>query len=754
MTRKHFIEEIIDKDLSAGRYQKIITRFPPEPNGQLHIGHAKSICLNFGLAKTYQGQCHLRFDDTNPETENADFVKAIKEDVRWLGFDWGSHCYYASDYFEQLFVLAMGLVKKGLAYVCELSEEEISEYRGSITTPGKASPFRDRSIEENEKLLLQMKAGTFREGQCVLRAKIDMAHPNMKMRDPLIYRIRHHHHYRTGDSWCIYPMYDFAHCLSDAIEAITHSICTLEFENNRDVYDWFVANTDVTTTPHQYEFARLEMTYTVLSKRKLLELVEKGVVDGWDDPRMPTLSGMRRRGIPPKAIREFTERIGLAKANSVVEVELLEHCIREEFNLEAPRLMAVLDPLKVVITNFDDTIAQTITAPLYPHDVPKSGEYTVRFGKEIYIERDDFREQAPKGFHRLALGQEVRLRHSYTLTCHEVIKEKGEIVELRCTIDPQTLGQAPVGRKVKGVIHWVAASEAQTISAHLLERLFSVSQPGAGKESFLDDINENSRIERNTCMIGKDALALAKQGVVQFERQGYFIEDAQCPGRFLQVVALKDAWAKQEKRETVVEKKPIEDKKPVSMPVIEKPVDLQIPVGFEDMFANLAKLGIDPMEQRALSLAPLEVLTMLRDTWTKVKDTRLAFLWVINEVLRETKQGGTLHFSATHFSNLINAVSNEAISVATGKVVLIKMLRDGIDPVSYAHEHNLGQIRDPEKIRTMVTDVLKRDQEKVESYRKGQEKFYGYFVGQVMKQGQGRIAADILHQVLKEELNI
>lgn len=752
MTRKNFIEEIIDKDLSAGRYKNIIVRFPPEPNGQLHIGHAKSICLNFGLAKTYGGLCHLRFDDTNPETENVDFVNAIKEDVKWLGFDWGDHCYYASDYFDQLFELAMGLVRKGLAYVCELSEDEMSEYRGTITTPGKASPYRNRTPAENEALLLKMKAGDFPEGHCVLRAKIDMANPNMKMRDPLIYRIRHHSHYRTGDAWCIYPMYDFAHCLSDAIENITHSICTLEFENNRDVYDWFVENTDVKATPHQYEFARLEMTYTLLSKRKLLELVEKKVVDGWDDPRMPTLSGMRRRGVPPRAIRKFTERIGLAKANSVVEVELLEHCIREEFNFEAPRVMAVLDPLKVTITNFNDTMAKTITAPLFPQEVPKTGNYTVSFGKEIYIERDDFREVAPKDFHRLALGQEVRLRHSYTLTCHDVIKRDGEVVELLCTVDPETLGKAPADRKVKGVIHWVAADDACTISAHVLERLFSVPQPGAGVANFLDDVNKNSRIERNSCVLSREALALAQQGVVQFERQGYFVLDAQCPGRFLQVVALKDSWAKQEKRETV-EIKQIE-KKPVSRPsTFDKPVELEIPSGFEDIFNTLNKMGIALPEQRALSLAPAQVLAMLRDAWTQVTDTRLAFLWVVNEVLRETKLDGARHFSAKNFAALINLLASETISAATAKDILTKMLRDDVDPESYVQENNLAQIRDSEKIRTLIVDVLAKDRDKLTSYKNGNEKFYGYFVGQVMKQGQGRIAADVLHEVLKEELN-
>ncbi len=753
MTRKHFIEELIDNDLRGGRCQKIITRFPPEPNGQLHIGHAKSICLNFGLAKTYQGQCHLRFDDTNPETENANFVKAIKEDVHWLGFDWGEHCYYASDYFDQLFGLAMGLVKKGLAYVCELSEQEISEYRGSLTTEGKPSPYRNRSVEENEKLLLHMKAGAFPDGHCVLRAKIDMAHPNMKMRDPLMYRIRHHHHYRTTDAWCIYPMYDFAHCLSDAIENITHSICTLEFENNRDVYDWFVENTDVTSTPHQYEFARLEMTYTVLSKRKLLELVENGIVDGWDDPRMPTLSGMRRRGIPPKAIRTFTERIGLAKANSVVEVELLEHCVREEFNFNAPRIMAVLDPLRVTITNFDDTITRSITAPLYPHDVPKQGIYNMSFGREIYIERDDFREHAPKGFHRLAVGQEVRLRHSYTLTCHDVVKKDGEVVELLCTIDPLTLKKAPEGRKVKGVIHWVAADDARTVSAHVIDRLFSVPQPGAGKESFLEDVNANSRVAYNGCVIGNNALTLAKAGVVQFERQGYFIEDTHCPGRFLQVVALKDAWARQQKRDAIPEKIPTEVRKQATIPVVERSPEIQIPQGFEDIFAALVKLGIDPMEQRALSLAPREIVTMLRDSWAHVKDQRLAFLWVINEVLREAKSDTKLDFSATRFSALINLIAGEVISAATGKDVLAKMLRSGIDPVEYVEKNNLSQIRDRDRIKIIVADVLGKDQAKVLGYRNGQEKFYGYFVGQVMKQGQGRIAVDVLHHVLKEELS-
>ncbi len=452
--KSNFIKQIIEKDLADGKHKTIITRFPPEPNGYLHIGHAKSICLNFGLAEEYQGRCHLRFDDTNPEKESPEYVESIKEDVKWLGFDWGEHLYFASDYFEKFYNYALELIKKGKAYVCQLSPEEIREYRGTLTEPGKESPYRNRSVEENLELFEKMKNGEFEEGECVLRAKIDMSSPNLNMRDPVIYRIKKIRHHRTGDKWCIYPTYDFAHCLSDAIEGITHSLCTLEFEDHRPLYDWFLDELNTPCHPQQIEFARLNLSYTVMSKRKLNLLVQEGYVSGWDDPRMPTISGMRRRGYTPEAIKDFCERIGIAKSDNLVDYSLLEHCVREDLNKRALRFMGVLEPLKVVIVNYPEEQEEELEAINNPED-PSAGKRKIPFSREIYIEKSDFREDPPRKFFRLAPGKEVRLRYAYYITCEEVVKdEQGNIVELRCTYDPESRGgYTPDGRKVKGTLH-------------------------------------------------------------------------------------------------------------------------------------------------------------------------------------------------------------------------------------------------------------------------------------------------------------
>ena len=458
-----FIREIVAADVAAGAYSgRVMTRFPPEPNGYLHIGHAKSICLNFGVAQDFGGVCNLRFDDTDPETEDLKFVQSIQNDVRWLGFDWDDRLFFASDYYEQLFDYAVQLIRAGKAYVDSLNEEEIRAYRGTVNEPGRESPYRGRSVAENLDLFERMRAGEFPDGAHVLRAKIDMASPNMKMRDPLLYRIRHAHHYRTGDTWSVYPMYDYAHPLSDAIEGVTHSICTLEFENNRDIYDWLLGNTQQPPRPRQYEFARLNLDFTVMSKRKLLLLVEEGLVAGWDDPRLPTLAGMRRRGVTPEAIRSFCDRIGVAKANSRVDISLLEHCIRDDLNFRAPRVMGVLRPLKLVVDNYPVEQTEIFNAPYWPRDVPKNASRPVPFSREIYIERDDFMEDPPDDFYRLAPGREVRLRFAYIVKCIDVVKDAaGQVVELHCTYDPDTKGgSAPKGRKkVQGTIHWVSSAQ-------------------------------------------------------------------------------------------------------------------------------------------------------------------------------------------------------------------------------------------------------------------------------------------------------
>jgi glutaminyl-tRNA synthetase len=548
-TPSNFITNIIDADLAGGKHRTVITRFPPEPNGYLHIGHAKSICLNFGLAAHYGGRCHLRFDDTNPVKEEQEYIDAIKRDVRWLGFDWGGHEYYASDYFATLYSYAERLIEKGLAYVCDLSAEEIRSYRGTLTEPGRESPYRDRSVAENLDLLRRMRAGEFADGSRVLRARIDMASPNLNLRDPVLYRILHATHHRTGDAWCLYPMYDFAHGQSDSIEGITHSICTLEFEAHRPLYDWLCDALEI-YHPQQIEFARLNLTCTVMSKRRLLELVNEGHVAGWDDPRMPTLSGMRRRGFPAAALRTFCERIGVGKSDSIIDMSVLEDCVREELDGSAPRAMAVLRPLKVVITNYPAEQVEYFSVPNHPKE-PAFGTRSLPFGRELYIERDDFMENPPGKYFRLAPGREVRLRYGYIIRCDEVVKNphSGAVVELRCSYDPASGGGATAdGRKVKGIIHWLAAASAVPAEVRLYDRLFKVDNPTA-------DRSRDYREQLNPAALEILAGALLEPGLAsvpagscfQFERLGYFCADpAGSAARpcFNRTVTLRDSWAK------------------------------------------------------------------------------------------------------------------------------------------------------------------------------------------------------------------
>ncbi len=548
----NFIKQIIEEDIKAGKNDgRVHTRFPPEPNGYLHIGHAKSICLNFGLAADFKGLCNLRFDDTDPSKEEIEYVDSIKNDVRWLGFDWEDREFYASDYFEQLFEYAVQLIKAGKAYVDSLSADEIREYRGTLTEPGKNSPYRGRSVEENLDLFERMRAGEYEEGVHVLRAKIDMSSPNMLMRDPTLYRIKKAPHYRSGKMWVIYPMYDFTHCLSDSIEGITHSVCTLEFEINRELYEWVLDQLEV-FHPQQIEFARLNLSHTVLSKRKLIRLVEEGHVSGWDDPRMPTISGLRRRGYTPEAIRNFCERIGVAKADSMVDMALLEYCVREDLNRHAPRVMGVLNPLKVVIENYPEDKEEELEAINNPEDA-SAGTRNIPFSREIYIERDDFMEDPPKKFFRLAPGREVRLRYAYFITCVDVVKDpaSGEITELRCTYDPETRGgDAPDGRKVKGTLHWVSAKHAITAEVRLYNHLFLIENPNAveeGKE-FSDYLNPESLEVLANCKLEPGLKNAAPGTRVQFERLGYFCVDSAESKKgapaFNRTVTLRDTWAK------------------------------------------------------------------------------------------------------------------------------------------------------------------------------------------------------------------
>lgn len=553
-TPKDFIRKIIEEDVKEGKNNgKVITRFPPEPNGYLHIGHAKSICLNFGIAEQYKSVCHLRFDDTNPTKEDVAFEHAIENDINWLGFDWQGKLFHASDYFEKMYECAVELIKSKKAYVCGLTEDEIRQYRGTVTTPGKISPHAAQSVEENLDLFKRMRGGLFPDGKYVLRARIDMTSSNMKMRDPLLYRIRHAEHHMTKDKWCIYPMYDYAHPISDAIEGITHSICTLEFENNRDIYDWVLDSleTPFPSRPRQYEFARLDLQHTIMSKRKLLQLVENQKVSGWDDPRLPTIAGLRRRGYTPEAIRKFCELVGVAKANSSVDIAQLEFCVRDDLNTRAPRVMAVLKPLKVIIDNYPEGQVEELNASYWPHDIPKEGTRIVPFTKELYIEKDDFQENPPKGFFRLSPGQEVRLRYGYCITCTHVAKDPhtGEITAIHCTYDPETKsGNAPIGRKVKGTIHWVS-SQAIRAEVRLYDHLLLETDDAETEEKdFLERLNPNSLIALQDSLIEPSLIDAKPSEHYQFERQGYFFVDPvdSQPQKpiFNRVVTLKDSWKK------------------------------------------------------------------------------------------------------------------------------------------------------------------------------------------------------------------
>ncbi|MHB2018567.1 MAG: glutamine--tRNA ligase/YqeY domain fusion protein [Candidatus Xenobia bacterium] len=543
-----FIRTIVTEDLRSGKHQTVVTRFPPEPNGYLHIGHAKAICIDFGIAQEFGGRCHLRFDDTNPTKEDTEYVDSIMEDVRWLGFDWGSNLFYASDYYEKFYEYAEQLIREGKAYVDDLTAEQIREHRGTLTEAGKNSPYRDRSPEENLDRFRRMRAGEFPDGHCVLRSKIDMASPNVNMRDPTMYRIRRAHHHRTGDNWCIYPMYDYSHPISDAIEGITHSLCTLEFENHRPLYDWAIDSCRTPAHPQQIEFARLNLTCTVTSKRKLLQLVTEQHVAGWDDPRMPTLAGLRRRGVPPEAIRSFCERIGVSKAETWIDMSILEDAIRDDLNPRTPRVMAVTRPLKVIIDNYPDDKVEELEAPYFPDDPPKMGYRKVPFSKELYIKQDDFMEDPPKKFFRLSPGKEVRLRWGYVIKCERVVKNAaGDIEALHCTYDPETLTGTPDGRKVKGIVQWVSAKHALTAEVRLYDRLFAVDKPGTDKDvDWLTQINPKS-LEMVQAKL-EPGLAQAKPGQrFQFEREGYFSVDPDSqPGApvFNRIVTLRDGWAR------------------------------------------------------------------------------------------------------------------------------------------------------------------------------------------------------------------
>jgi len=742
---KDFLRTIVEEDLKSGKNTKIITRFPPEPNGFPHIGHAKSIVINFGIANDYNGQCNLRMDDTNPTTEDTQFVEALKDAVEWLGFEWEGSVRFTSDYFPKLYDYAVELIKMDKAYVDSLNEEEIREYRGSITEAGRRSKYANRSVEENLDLFERMKNGEFKNGEHVLRAKIDMSASNMQMRDPLLYRIRHSHHFRTKDEWSIYPMYDFAHCLSDYIEGVSHSICTLEFENNRAIYNWVLDTLGLTPSrPYQYEFARLGINYTVMSKRKLLELVNTGKVSGWDDPRMPTIAGYKRRGYTPQSILNFCDSIGVAKANSMVDVAQLEFAIRDDLNTKVPRVLCVLDPLKVTITNYDGF--EEIDAPYYPHDVPKEGSRMLPFSREIYIERDDFMQNPSKGYFRLTPEQPVRLRHAYIISCKEVIKDaNGKIIEIKAEYYPDSKsGSDTSGIKVKSAIQWVSAKEAKKIEVRLYDRLFLNEAPQG-----VEDINPNSLKIIKNALIEPAVIIERKDERFQFERLGYFYADpidySDEKPVFNKIVGLKDSYAKK-KKTTPSESKPQTKKVQIDGEVVAMSETQQ---ALFDRYTNELKLN----SEVANTLARDEKLSKFYEEALSNLNSPIAIANIVtSEVARELKQSDELKFGAKQIAELVKMVDDEIISNKIAKQVYEEMAKSGENPSVIVEAQGLIQISDPAKITPIIDEIIANNPDNVEKFRDGNSKLLGFFVGQVLKATGGKANPKVVNQLVTQKL--
>jgi len=743
---KDFLRKIVEEDLASGKNKEIITRFPPEPNGFPHIGHAKSICINFGIADDYQGHCNLRMDDTNPTTEDTQYVEALKDAVEWLGFEWSDNVRFTSDYFPKLYDYAVQLIKMGKAYVDSLNEDEIREYRGTVTEPGERSKYAERSVEENLDLFERMKNGEFKNGEHVLRAKIDMSAANMQMRDPLLYRIRHSHHFRTGDEWSIYPMYDFAHCLSDYIEGISHSICTLEFENNRAIYDWVLDTLGLTMSrPYQYEFARLGINYTVMSKRKLLELIKGGQVSGWDDPRLPTIAGYKRRGYTPESILNFCDSIGVAKANSMVDVAQLEFAIRDDLNHKVPRVLCVLDPLKVTIENYEGS--EEIDAPYYPHDVPKEGSRKLPFSKEIYIERDDFMENPPKGYFRLTPNQAVRLRHAYIISCKEVIKDaNGNIIEIKAEYYPDSKSgsEDTSGIKVKSAIQWVSAAEARTVEVRLYDRLFKDEAPEG-----LEDINPDSLKVITNALIEPAVITDKPDERFQFERQGYFYADpidySDEKPVFNKIVSLKDSWAKKTKK-TESTPKPQAKKVQIDGEVV------AMSEAEKTLFNKYSsELGLG--SEVANTLARDEHLSSFYEEALSLFNSPVALANIVtNEVARELKQSEELKFNAKQIAELVKLVDEEIISNKIAKEVFESMAKTGEDPTQIVESKGLVQISDPAKILPIIDEIIAKNPDNVAKFRAGNNKLLGFFVGQVLKSTGGKANPKVVNELVGERL--
>lgn len=786
----NFIRAIFADDLQSGQYGTIVTRFPPEPNGYLHIGHAKSLVLNFGIAAETGGRCHLRFDDTNPETEDSHYVESIQDVVRWLGFDWGDSLYFASDYFPQMYALAEFLIQGGRAYVDSSTEEEIRDARGTVMEPGRPTCFRDRLPEENLRLFRLMRDGAFPDGSHVLRGKIDLASENMLMRDPILYRVRHAHHYRTGDRWRIYPLYDYAHPIEDAIEEVTHSLCTLEFENNRPLYDWVVAGWQdfvrsrggVPAWPRQYEFARLKLDYTVLSKRKLLELVEGEYVSGWDDPRMPTLAGLRRRGFTPEAVRAFCELIGVAKTESRVDAGKLEYTIRSDLNHVAPRVLCVLKPLKVVITNYPRGDSEEIAAPYFPHDVPKEGSRSLPFSRELFIDRDDFSENPPKGFYRLSPGAEVRLRHAYIIRCHEFVRdESGEISEVRCTHDPKSRGgKAPDGRVGRGTIHWVSARHALPCEVRLYERLFTVPDPETGEDDFTAYLNPESLVVVKGARIEPSVRSDPAGSRYQFERLGYFCSDTlqSAPDAlvFNRTVTLRDSWAKRKPQGRGAgsrrQSRKLEGRVDRAGSEGEAVVAATLPAGVGlPEFVGASPSRVDAPEQEARAVRYAEdfgirhedAVLLTRDLPTaelfeaaliESASPRAVANWIIHELPRagprptstaSLVEGGPL-------GQLVAMVEQGTLSRSAGREVLVEMARTGEPPAAIVERRNLRQESNAEALSPVVEEVIAAHQDKVMEYRGGRVGLIGFLVGQVMQRTAGRANPKVARELLERRI--
>ena len=743
---KDFLRTIVEEDLKSGKYKEVTTRFPPEPNGFPHIGHAKSIVINFGIADDYNGHCYLRMDDTNPTKEDTKYVEALKDAVEWLGFDWGGNVHFTSDYFPKIYGYAIELIKMGKAYVDSLTEDEIREYRGTVTEAGKRSKYGERSIEENLDLFERMKNGEFKDGEHVLRAKIDMSAANMKMRDPLLYRIRHAHHFRAGDEWSIYPMYDFAHCLADYIEGVSHSICTLEFENNRDIYNWVLDTLGLTTArPYQHEFARLGINYTVMSKRKILELVEGGQVSGWDDPRLPTIAGYKRRGYTPESILNFCDQIGIAKANSMVDVAQLEFCIRDDLNTKVPRVMCVLDPLKVTIENYEGS--EDLEASYYPEDVPKEGSRKIPFSKEIYIERDDFMENPPKGYFRLTPEQPVRLKHAYIITCKEVIKNAdGKIVEIIAEYNPASKsGSDTSGIKTKSAIQWVDAKAAKTVEVRLYDRLYSSETPEG-----LEDLNPHSLTVIKNALIEPAVITEKPDERFQFERQGYFYADpvdyTDEKPVFNKIVGLKDSWGK--KKKTAEAPKPQTKKVQVDGEVAAMSEDEQT---LFDKYTS--ELGLK--SEVANTLARDEQLSKFYEASLAVLNSPVNLANIVtNEVARELKEKSRdeLKFNPIQIGELVKMVDDETISNKIAKQVFEEMAKSGENPAQIVKAKGLIQISDPSIISPIIDEIIAKNPDNVAKFKAGNTKLLGFFVGQVLKATGGKANPQVVNALVAEKL--